>query len=168
MPEKGRATRMRIVLVLVLLAGFARESQATIIDIFSTPQGPLSGGASGAVSGPGIIGGSREARDASFFQVAGGVGTFSSADGTGNVMSLAYDGTVTLDDNASFAPVDLTDGGVANLFLVGVTGYAAPFGSSLALAVSDGRTYIPRYDPDRCAGPVLDAHPDRDRRLYSN
>jgi hypothetical protein len=129
--------RTTIALGLALLAWLTIPLPGAIIDDFSTPQGPLSGSV-GAVSGPGILGTSREAGGGALFEVISGVGTFSTPVGTDNVMSITYDGTTTLGDNATFAPVDLTDAGIATLFLLAVSGYDAPLGSVVALLASDG------------------------------
>lgn len=110
------------VLKITLLAGFIFTAPAATIDDFSTPQGPLTG-VPNVVSGPGIVGGFRQASDP-FFAVDGGLATFSyssSVPGT-NLIGLAYDGTPEPSDGGGFAPlVDLTDGGTASQFLLGIS-----------------------------------------------
>lgn len=123
-----------ILLAFCLLAACEGASIAATIDDFSTPQGPLGDAAVSGVTGPGIIGGSRQAGGGFFFEVAGGVGTFSFFR-AGNVMGLTYDGTPALDDISTFPPVDLTDGGLASHFLLGISGIDG--GLSMAMGVRD-------------------------------
>lgn len=107
---------------LVLFAGLAPTSRAAIIDDFSTPQGPLSG-VPNVVSGPGILGDFRQASDP-FFSVSGGVARFSFSTGVPggtNIMGVSYDGTPAPSDGGTFAPFDLTDGGLATEFLLGIS-----------------------------------------------
>lgn len=133
MTQRRYALRTRIWPGLILLAALISPLRATLIDDFSTPQGPLSL-VSEVVSGPGIVGGSRTVSAGFFFEVAGGEATFSNLSVSGgNVMSISYGGT-----SGSFpSPVDLTDGGTANMFLLGITGIESFFGGSVALAVTD-------------------------------
>ncbi|MCB1018498.1 MAG: PEP-CTERM sorting domain-containing protein [Bryobacterales bacterium] len=112
----------------IALCGFLliAPTFAITVDDFSTSQGPLVTTA-GAVSGPGIIGGVREFLPGHSFEAAGGIGTFSTPDGTGNVLVMGYDGVADLATRSgTFAPVDLTDGGLADLFLLSVTVLSSP------------------------------------------
>ncbi len=133
--------RPTILFLVGLFAALIPSAQGTIIDDFSTPQGPLTGVADVA-SGPGIVGGFREASDPNF-AVSGGVATFSfSIGGTGtNIMGLAYDGTMDPSDGGMFAPlVDLTDGGLASQFLLGISEVTGVF--SLAIGITDADSNV--------------------------
>jgi hypothetical protein len=116
-------------MLLAALAWITPPAQATIIDDFSTPQGPLSS-TSAAVSGPGIIGNSRHVYSGYFFEATGGLGTFSTPC-CDNVMNLNYTGMSE--------PVDLTDGGLATSFLLRVSGVEG-LGAALLFAVSDAQS----------------------------
>lgn len=140
--QNDRKYGTRIVLIFGLLGIFAPLSPAAIIDDFSTPQGPLTAGGSGAVSGPDIIGGVRQAGGGSFFEVSGGIATFSFSlqNGGANVMNITYDGTTALDDISTFPAVDLTDGGIASHFLLGISSIEGALSIAMGAIDVDGQT----------------------------
>jgi hypothetical protein len=131
-PEK-QGYGVVVVAVFSLTLALPLPMSATIIDSFSTSQGPVVD-ASGTASGPGIVGGWRDV-SATFFVATAGVGTFSTPDGSGNVMSAFYDGINST--GAFVSPVDLTDGGVADQFLLGISAIDSPFFGSVAVGVVD-------------------------------
>ncbi len=135
-PRKSSTIRLMSSFRAALLGGLllASPTFATIIDDFSTDQGPTAASA----SGPGIIGGLRETVNGAgnSFQASGGIGTFLLPQGFDNLATLRYDGT---DDGAwstTFAPVDLTDGGLADLLVLSVTDLSSAGASPPSVALS--------------------------------
>jgi hypothetical protein len=111
MTQLRHTHQTKLALALVLLLRFVPTASGTIIDDFSTPQGPLTV-VGGFASGPGIMGNSREVIIGEFFEATGGGGNFATT-GVDSGMGFLY-------GSLGILPVDITDGGVANVFLLNV------------------------------------------------
>ena len=112
----------RILGAAVLLATAATVARAAVIDDFSTDQGPLSTlSFDDSVSGSGIIGGWRELVLSAYvngvtIEVASGAfGIQSSSPGYSALLYIYWYGGVGF---SGFPPVDLTDGGASDRFIL--------------------------------------------------